>query len=315
LANLALIGLFAGLFAVLGLGTLVRVIALRNAPPQVARPSLKSLATWWVLAIVLVSAVLLGRWGPCLLLFGVSMLGLREFVILVDRGTVDRATKNLVFGLAIAYYACLAIGYEIENRELAPAVFLVVLGAARAILGHIVGYIRTTAALFWGLMLLVYALSHAYFLLDLAPSRPPAAGHVGWFLYLVLLTETNDIAQALIGRSLGKIRITPRISPHKTLEGLVGGVLVTILVGTALAPWLTTWNPVQGPWQAISVVASGIVIACSGFLGDIHMSGVKRDVGVKDGSQLLPGQGGMIDRIDSLTFSAPAFYYFVRIAT
>jgi phosphatidate cytidylyltransferase len=135
---------------------------------------------------------------------------------------------------------------------------------------------------------------------------------LSWFLYLILLTETNDIGQALVGRRFGKHKISPRISPNKSAEGLVGGVLLTAIVAMGLAPSLTTFfeksNYATGFLLAL---ASGILISLIGYLGDINMSGAKRDAGVKDGSRLFPGMGGMIDRIDSLTFTAPAFYFFL----
>ena len=140
-------------------------------------------------------------------------------------------------------------------------------------------------------------------------------GAVGWFLYLVLLTEGNDIAQALIGRAIGKTKIIPYTSPNKSLEGLLGGIVTTVGLAVALAPWLTTWTFRAG-WTGIGVaMLSGLLISIFGFLGGTNMSGIKRDAGVKDGSMLLPGQGGMMDRIDSLTFTAPAFYGFVLLAT
>jgi phosphatidate cytidylyltransferase len=167
---------------------------------------------------------------------------------------------------------------------------------------------------YWGWMLFVYGLSHAYFVVAESETIEPAVGRVGWFLYLVILTETNDIAQAIIGRRFGRTKITPRISPNKSLEGLLGGILVTTSLAILLAPWLTTLMHHRGALatSVLQAMLSGGCISLLGFFGDINMSGIKRDAGVKDGSRLLPGQGGIIDRVDSLTFTAPAFYYFVQ---
>jgi len=89
---------------------------------------------------------------------------------------------------------------------------------------------------------------------------------------------------------------------------------ITVLLAVLTAPWLTglTMGRSGIAGMELSLIA-GVLISLFGFLGDINMSGIKRDVGVKDGSQLLPGHGGMIDRIDSLTFTAPVFYYYVRL--
>ena len=92
---------------------------------------------------------------------------------------------------------------------------------------------------------------------------------------------------------------------------------ITLL--TLLAPWLTSFTREPGPFgltgiaqQVAGPVIAAILISCAGFFGDINMSAVKRDAGVKDSSQLLPGMGGVIDRVDSLTMTAPVFVYYIN---
>ena len=100
----------------------------------------------------------------------------------------------------------------------------------------------------------------------------------------------------------------------------MGGVFSTVAIGIILAPWLT---PLAEPWTVewngqawrlpyVGAVAACLLLAIVGFLGDLNMSALKRDAGIKDTGHWLPGQGGILDRIDSLIFTAPAFYYFVR---
>ena len=96
--------------------------------------------------------------------------------------------------------------------------------------------------------------------------------------------------------------MAPQVSPKKTLEGLAGGVLTTTLIGWLMAPWLT-------PFDGAAALAAGLLIGLSGFVGDVVVSAVKRDIGVKDSGNLIPGHGGVMDRIDSLTFTAPLFFH------
>lgn len=310
--NSTLLWVIAAVFAALTAGTLVRIVALRGAKADLVASRLGSLRTWWILACLLSIAVVCGKPGVICLLAVAALLSLHEFVRLVGWENAGRPTIIVVFAFIPVYYLLALVGQMSLLRQAAPVVFLVVLGGMRACLGKTQGYIRTTAAMFWGLMLFVYCLSHAAMLLEISTATPPLVGPVGWFLFLVLLTETNDIMQAITGRRFGKTKITPRVSPNKSLEGLLGGMASTITLAVISAPWLTGWTQGRsiGMGLLLSIMA-GTLVSGFGFLGDINMSSVKRDVGVKDASQLLPGQGGMIDRINSLTFTSPVLYYFV----
>jgi phosphatidate cytidylyltransferase len=128
----------------------------------------------------------------------------------------------------------------------------------------------------------------------------------GLVLYLVLLTQLNDVAQYLWGRSLGGPPVAPKVSPNKTWAGFLGGVGTTTLLGTVLGPLLTPMA-----WPA-SLVA-GLIIGLGGFVGDLNISALKRDLGIKDSGSLLPGHGGILDRVDSLTYTAPLFFHFVYV--
>ncbi len=94
----------------------------------------------------------------------------------------------------------------------------------------------------------------------------------------------------------------PKVSPNKTVEGLVGGVVITTLVAMLAAPYLT-------PLVWYEAGAIGFILALAGFAGDVTISAVKRDLKLKDSGSLLPGHGGVLDRVDSLTFTAPLFFH------
>jgi phosphatidate cytidylyltransferase len=107
------------------------------------------------------------------------------------------------------------------------------------------------------------------------------------------------------GKCFGRLRVAPRVSPNKTCEGLIGGVATTTFLAWLIAPWLT-------PLQGHTAAAAGLMIGVAGFVGDIVMSAIKRDAGVKDSGTALPGHGGVLDRIDSLIFTAPLFFHYVH---
>ncbi|MNI62521.1 Phosphatidate cytidylyltransferase [compost metagenome] len=104
---------------------------------------------------------------------------------------------------------------------------------------------------------------------------------------------------------MGRIKVIPKVSPNKTLAGLVGGVVTTTLAAAVLGPLMT-------PLSIPMAMLAGLIIGISGFCGDVVMSAIKRDIGVKDSGTLLPGHGGILDRLDSLIFTAPVFFHFIR---
>jgi phosphatidate cytidylyltransferase len=149
-------------------------------------------------------------------------------------------------------------------------------------------------------MLTVYSISHAPALLMLETGTSPAL----LLVYLVVVVQLSDVFQYVWGKLLGKHRFSPNISPSKTIEGLVGGGASAILVGTLLYR-LTPFSPLQA--TAISTV---IVVA--GFFGGFVLSAIKRDLNAKDWGYVIEGHGGVLDRLDSITFAAPLFFHIVR---
>jgi len=314
-----LVWVIGGAIAALSIGSLARWVSLRGADADVARSRLGSLKTWWALAILLALALLLGKWGVALLFTFASWLGLREYLRLVFGQEGDRLTKAVAYACVPINYLLIVLQWQTAFTVFVPLVAMLMLITAGVSKRSPGDYFRATAAVHWGLLLTVYGFSHAVLLFTLPVPESGGAASAGWFLFLVILTETDDIAQALVGRRIGKHKITPVISPNKTSEGFAGGLVTSILLALLLAPWLTPLAdsvalermqlPVPVPyfWAAVA----GVLISLFGFLGDINMSAAKRAAGVKDGGTLLPGQGGMIDRIDSLTLAAPSFYYLV----
>jgi phosphatidate cytidylyltransferase len=171
--------------------------------------------------------------------------------------------------------------------------------------GQTGGYTRAAGTIHWGLMTTVFSLSHAAFLLNLrSRSNPDLLAGPGLMLYLVILTELNDVFQYLWGKSVGRHRIVPSVSPNKTWQGFLGGVGTTTVLAWLLGPVLTPMSD----WQAL---LAGLIISVGGFFGDINLSALKRDLGIKDTGSLLPGHGGILDRVDSLTYTAPLFFHYV----
>lgn len=298
------------IFGALLVGSAIRLVLSTRADPQKARSRRASLMTWWALASLMAVAVILGRPGICLLLAVASWAGLREWARLVVKTPADRVSLWMLYALIPVTYGAIWIGSGRWLVPFVPAAALILVSTVQVVHGRTDGYLRATGTLVLGALALVFALSHAALLMDPPVGDDRLVSGAGLFLFLVLLTELNDIAQALTGRRLGKHKITPRVSPNKTWEGLAGGAVATLAASWVLAPWLT---PLADSGRSLWPLLAGTVIVLSGFLGDLNMSAVKRDLGVKDSSAALPGMGGVLDRMDSLTFTAPCFYWLILV--
>jgi phosphatidate cytidylyltransferase len=150
----------------------------------------------------------------------------------------------------------------------------------------------------------VFGISHIACLLSLPEAKNPAAGGAGLVLFLVFLTQFNDVAQYVWGKMLGRHKIIPKVSPNKTWEGFLGGVVTTTLLSVLLSGWLT-------PLRLEAAVAAGLLISVAGFIGDVTISALKRDFSLKDSGSMLPGHGGILDRVDSLTYTSPLLFHFI----
>jgi len=310
-ANPGLLWMISAVFAALAAGSVVRFLSLRSAESQLRRKRLASLRTWWIIAIVVAGCLLAGRAGICLLLAAAGIVAFREYATLLGVRETERPLILATYVLAVLHYLLIVFGETSAFLVFVPVGGLLIIAVLQLIRGNPTGYMRKVAGVYWGAMVLIYGLSHAAYLFLLPATSSGPAGAEGWFLFLVILTEADDIFQAIIGRAFGahkRHRLAPVISPNKTWEGLIGGMLVTIALAILLAPWLTTLAE-HCAWAGPAL--AGVVVTVAGLFGDINMSAVKRDSGVKDSSALLPGMGGLIDRVDSLTFAAPAFVYFM----
>lgn len=278
-------------------------IAARFKPSKLTTELQVRTRSWWIMAIVFVTASLIHPIVTFCSIAFLSFVALRELYSIIKPRTADR------FALLLCYLA-IPIQYFIAYKNwydgflvFIPIGMHLLIPFALVVGGETKHIIRSMSTLPTSLMLLVFGLSHLAFLVHLPTLESYAVGGKGLLLFLVLLTELNDVAQFVWGKLFGNRKVIPKISPNKTWEGLIGGIVTTILLGYSFR-FLTPLSEVQVLW------VSGI-IAITGFMGDIIISAIKREIGLKDTGNSIPGHGGVLDRIDSLTITAPIFFHLV----
>lgn len=295
------ISVLGGVWGLLALATAV-VWRLAPAPDSELRQRVRS---WWLI-VALCSLALTFNRVAALLFFGlVSFLALKEYLTLIPTRQADRRVLFWAYLSIPVQYFWIGIEWYGMFIIFIPVYLFLLLPVAMVLSGETQGYLRAAGTLHWGLMSMVFSLSHLAYLLVLPRGEYSQVSGPGLVLFLLLLTELNDVAQYCWGKALGKHKISPAVSPNKTVEGFAGGVATTVLLAALLAPWLT-------PFSTLDALLAGALIAVAGFFGDLSLSALKRDLGIKDSGNLLPGHGGILDRVDSLTYTAPLFFHFTR---
>jgi phosphatidate cytidylyltransferase len=303
-----LLWLFGGVAVTLVLATAVGQALRLSVAGAGARDTIANvnarIGAWWLMSAAFLVATLTGGVGSVILFALVSVLALREFVTLSPTSRADHRTLAWAFFVVIpVQYALVGVQWYGLFSIMIPVYAFLLLATRMVLAGETERFLERTATVQWGLMACVYCVSYApaLLLLDI-DGYDASSGKL--LLFLVVVVQASDVLQFVWGKLLGRRRIAPTISPNKTWEGFAGGVACATLLGTGLW-WATPFNP----WQA---AAMSLLIALAGFAGGLVMSAIKRDRGVKDYGGLLPGHGGVLDRIDSLLFAAPIFFHVTR---
>ena len=285
-------------------GALLKRYLARGAPNSVVDNLNARIKAWWVMVLVIGLAFIFGRAGVMLLFFFASFAALREFITLTYTRRADHEA------LATSFYLILPLQYFLVWIDwyglysiFIPVYAFLLLPILAVLAGDTTRFLERTAKVQWGLMICVFCLSHVPALLDL--DIPGYANRNALLIvFLVLVVQSSDVFQYVWGKLFGKHKVAPAISPSKTVEGLIGGVLSATLLGAFLW-WITPFNV----WQAALMA---LAINVMGFFGGLVMSAIKRDRGVKDWSDMIEGHGGMLDRLDSVVFAAPVFFHLTR---
>lgn len=259
---------------------------------------------WWMMVAVFGLAMMTGGLGSVILFGLTSFLALREFITLTPTRRGDHRTLFWVFFVITPLqYWLVATGWYGLFVIMIPVYAFLLVPLRTAMGGDCERFLERTAKIQWGLMVCVYCVSHApaVFFLNI----PGYEGQNGKLLfYFILVVQLSDVLQYVWGKTLGRHKIAPHVSPGKTWEGFLGGVATATLIGAALW-WATPFTPLQSAGMSL-------VITLMGFAGGLVMSAIKRDRGVKDYGTMIEGHGGVMDRIDSICFAAPVFFHLTR---
>jgi phosphatidate cytidylyltransferase len=297
-------GIVAALLIASAAGRILRLRVKDDRGRGVVDNLVARVRAWWIMIAIFAFAFVLGKIATIVLFAFVSFFALREFLTL----TPTRASDHRA--LSIAFFVLIPVQYYLVGIEWYTlfSIFIPVYGFLLLPSFSVLGedpehFLERSAKIQWAVMVTIYCISHvpALLMLDI----PGYKGQNALLLfYMLLVVQMSDVLQYVFGKIFGRTKIAPVVSPSKTVEGFVGGAAGATLIGAAMW-WITPFTPLQAAGMAFITVLMG-------FLGGLVLSAVKRSLGAKDWGTMIEGHGGMMDRMDSVSFAAPVFFHLTR---
>ncbi|WP_456276880.1 phosphatidate cytidylyltransferase [Bacillus sp. AK128] len=289
--------IFSGLLSV----SLLVMIIRRIQPNKDFSTLLVRVKTWWGMFLIFMFATLFNPIVSLISLMVLCFFALKEYYSMMKTRKVDRRAFLWAYlSIPVQFYWIYIEWYGMFIVFIPIYVFLFL--PLPRILGNkgTVGLLRSVSSTQWGLMLMVFGLSHlAYF-----QFASPVYG-ANLVLFLVLLTQLNDAIHFLISLYFGKSKVIPTANPHISWEGFIGATIVTTIVAYLVYPVLTPFDVKFG-------IISGLLIAVGGFFGALTISVLKRDLSLGENGKPTMSKESYLSRVDSLTYTAPLFFHVIR---
>nr|WP_194840861.1 phosphatidate cytidylyltransferase [Filobacillus milosensis] len=288
------------IFFVLLVATLVFYVLKKSQPNKDFTNILTRVKTWWGMFVVFCFATL---FNPLVSLFSIMILclfALREYFSMMKSRKSDRRLFLWSYLMIPIQFYWIYIGWYGMFIVFIPIYVFLFLPLPRIIGKGTLGFLRSVSFTQWGLMLMVFGLSHlAYY-----PIASPEYGP-NLVLYLIVLTQLNDVIQFIVSLYIGKRKVVPTANPNITWEGFIGALLVTAGASYLLYPYLTTFDLTFG-------ILSGVIISVAGYQGSVTISVLKRDLLIGDHEKQESLKNRYLSRVDSLSYTSPVFFHIIR---
>ena len=276
----------------------------RDQPDPSVEMFMTRVDSWWAMVVLFTLAMLIGPFAVVLLFAIASFAALREFYTYSARSRADHLSLALAFYLILpAQFLFILFGATQLFVVFIPVYVFLLLPFVSVLRGSTNRFLSRVAEMQWGLMIGVFCLSHLPALMWLELPGETGRGML-LIAFLVLVVQAGDLVDFYMGRRVGRTRIVAGLS-SKTWEGAAWGVAAAAVLGLILG-WITPFGPLAAAGMA------ALASVC-GQAGNLILRAIKHDRGLRDWSNLIPGQGGFLDQLDSVIFAAPAFYYLTRL--
>jgi phosphatidate cytidylyltransferase len=279
----------------------VLLLAHKNiASKESCKELLQRCVSWIIIVPLLLGPILLGAFWTILGVGVLSLFCYSEFARATGLFREKAISTVVTLGIVLLTFASLDNWYAFFVA-LTPLV-IAMLAAVAILRDQPKGYIQRVALGVFGFVLFGICMGHLGLIADGANYRP-------YLIFLFLAVELNDVFAYLSGKTLGQRKLAPHTSPNKTLGGSVGAIVLTTLLVLCLGRFVFHQSELAS-WPHLVVL--GILISVAGQFGDLMLSSIKRDIGIKDMGVTIPGHGGLLDRFDSIILAAPVVYHYIN---
>ncbi len=256
--------------------------------------------SWYILAAVMVVPILLGAAWVCGFFLLLSLFCFREYSQATGLSASRSATISVTVAILFTYFAALDHWMGLFTTSWALGICSIAMVALVPDCPQ--GYIQRVALAIVGFALFGVSLGHLAFISNDTLFRPT-------LLWILLCTELNDVFAYLTGKTFGQRKLLPNTSPNKTWGGAIGAVVITSLLAASIGHYVFHDTTLD---QISHLLILGVLISVLGQCGDLVISSIKRDLGVKDMAAVIPGHGGLLDRFDSLLLVAPVVFHYIN---
>jgi phosphatidate cytidylyltransferase len=255
--------------------------------------------SWLVLIPLLLVPILLGAAWTIVGIGLLSILCYREYARAVGLFREKLLSFLIVVGILFITFAVFDHWYNFF-MALTPLAIATLIAAA-ILSDQPKGYVQRVALSVLAFCLFGACMGHLGYIANDPDYRPR-------IILLLLCVEGNDVFAFLVGKTLGRHKLAPNTSPNKTVEGAIGALVLTTLLVMGLGHLVYEGTDLDTPFR---LALLGMLISLAGQLGDLALSSIKRDLGLKDMGVLIPGHGGLLDRFDSILLAAPVYFHYV----
>ncbi len=280
------------------------IIGILSATGVVKDPFRKELwkrtLAWGVMAPLLIGPVLLGAAWTIALVTILSLACYSEFARATGLFREKLVSAGVVLGILAVNFAALDHWYRLFVALFPLA--MIAIASVSILPDSPKGYLQRVALGLLAFMLFGSSLAHISYMANDWNYRPMV-------LMLLLGVQLNDVLAFVSGKTLGRRKIVPNTSPNKTVAGHLGALVLTTPLVATIAHFTFKGSALDHPTWLLML---GAIVSISGQLGDLMLSSIKRDLGIKDMGVLIPGHGGVLDRVNSILLAAPAVFHFLN---